>query len=116
MDRARLVVADAGIDDDAPLVRLDDEAVDRSEQTSVLVREMRPEPGVAADQFRRCLRKHEGARKRRAAQFGHAGDFDVADLPTQECVAAHIQSPTARSDYCLKSSAGRLQSANRGVA
>ena len=86
LDAARLVVAYAGIDDDAPPARLDDEAVDRTEQAAVLVREMRPEPGVALHQFGRGLGEHEGAEgKRRPAQFGDARDLDFTDdLPTQE--------------------------------
>ena len=79
-----LVVANAGIDDDAALARFDDEAVDRSEPAAVLVREMRPESGVAPDQSRRCIGKHEGARKRPAAEFGQARDVRAADPPGQE--------------------------------
>src|SRR5450759_1963912 len=73
---------------------------------------MRPEPSVAQHQFRRCLAKHERARKRRAAQFGHARDVHSADPPGQELACAHLQSPTARWSNCLKLSLGRLRAAD----
>src|SRR5207247_4100464 len=78
---ARLVVADAGVDENRAARRADHVGLDaRAEIADGLVEEVRLEPVVVSgDRLRRGLRQHHRGRARRAAYHHHAVDRDVAE-------------------------------------
>ena len=85
-----LVVAEAGVDDNAMRRRLHQERVDAHAQPAVLVGEMRLQPGDRFDRLGRGLRQQEAA----AAgdlQFDNLGDDNITDPPL-----AHACSPEPR--------------------
>ena len=98
---ALLVVAEAGIDDDAPLRRLDDQRMDAHLEPPALVGEMRLQP---ADRQHLLI---GGLRQDKAAAAGHLqlddfGDRHVADLPLHRCflvlpVAGVVAHPVTES-------------------
>ena len=81
-DGARLVVADAGIDDDAPAFGLDHERVHRREESAVAVREVRPQPGIPLHVGRLDAGEKE-RRRARALRLDDLRDRHGADPPLQ---------------------------------
>ena len=77
---ALLVVAEAGIDDDAPLRRLDDQRVNAHLEPPALVGEMRLQPGDRQHRLIGGLRQDEAAAARHL-QLDDLGDRHVADPP-----------------------------------
>ena len=75
-----LVVAEAGIDDDPPSRRLDDERVDAHLEPPFLVGEVRDQPGDGQYGLARRLRQDEPAAARRL-ELDDLRNGDVADLP-----------------------------------
>ena len=77
---AGFVVAEAGVDDDAPVRRLDDQSMDAHLQPAALVGEMRPQPGDRQDLVIGRLRQDEAAAAGHF-QLDEPGDRDPADSP-----------------------------------
>ena len=78
---ALLVVADAGVHQDAPALRLDDEGVDRHQQAAFVVGKVRLEPVVARHQLARRVFEEELGRRGRGPRLDDLSYPDVADLP-----------------------------------
>src|SRR5271156_1425679 len=78
--RSDLVVADAGIDDDAFSLRLDDQGMDTHPELALLVGKNRIEPvRFLLDVLGSGVRQYEGARPWRLA-LDYSGYLDVADI------------------------------------
>src|SRR5580704_8005963 len=87
-ERARLVVTEAGIDDDSFVAGFQEERMATHTRAPAFVREMGYEPfALALDIFERGFGKDEGA-LRSGFHFDHAGDGDVADFPTVHLAAS----------------------------
>ena len=75
---AHLVVADAGVDEDAAALRLDDQPLDGGVELPLRGGKVLAQPGVPADRLRCCRGEQEGAGNR-ALHLHHPGHLHVTD-------------------------------------
>ena len=101
-----LVVAEAGIDDDAPRRCLHHEAVDAHAQPALFIGEVRLQPGDRLDRLACRLRQDEAAAARHL-QFDDLGHRHVADPPLHRSLlvparfAYHVSCEPGRIAPCL---------------
>jgi hypothetical protein len=96
VEARQLVLAHAGVDQDAPRPRLDHQRVDRQHEAAVRVEEVRLEPAPMPGQCRRGRVRQQALRRQRHLAFDHARDGDVADPPAQ---IAHVASARSGTGY-----------------
>ena len=104
-----LVVAEAGVDDDAPPGRLDHEGVDAHLEAAFRVGEVRHQPGDGQDGLARRLGQDEPAAARRL-ELDDLGYGDFADLPL------HRPAPKLRHKHLRRGYRCRLRRARTRIA